>query len=616
MFKKIVLSLLFFFLPLSLQAEEISFSDLKAECFTKYSLIGDAGAGVFKASLPVTEPVFFVQDGAFLPHKTYQSSADEDVRYNVASVEGADKWQQNARFLQDGNPQSGMSFDPYNRVAKSIIIDAGRELSSGSFVFEMNYAGRVRPKISVSRDNESYIQVANPENFDVRYIKILFEDTNAKTGNSENIFVKEISLTVPGNSTLLINSPAAGKIDAYSGYKCASEKFQQAIVLVSGKSANTAFPIDINTKTIPVVWQDNIYYNKDFDSDGIENDEDNCPYLSNADQKDTDGDLIGEVCDFDNYSKNPLDRDSDKDGIGDSLDNCPFVFNPRQEDVNSDKRGDACMDDDRDGFVGHKDNCPNVGNPGQEDVNVNGIGDACEFDADGDLIFDSVDNCIRKANPDQADRDNDGIGDACDNCKIYNPRQTDKNRDSVGDECEEAEKYKEQNDEDEDGILNGSDNCRKVANPGQEDRDQDGVGDACDNCPEIRNADQTDKNKNGTGDMCEDSDADGIVGYLDNCMHHANAGQEDRDNDKTGDACEDDDNDGVPAMEDNCPEDKNPDQRDVDKDKIGDACDKKDDRMIESNTTLFTVFIVIVSLVFGALIVVMLRKIKKDGMVK
>ncbi|HTO68627.1 MAG TPA: FG-GAP-like repeat-containing protein [Myxococcota bacterium] len=58
-------------------------------------------------------------------------------------------------------------------------------------------------------------------------------------------------------------------------------------------------------------------------------------------------------------------------------------------------------------------------------------------------------------------------------------------------------------DADGDGIPDALDNCKFVANPGQEDGDGDGVGDVCDNCPSVANATQVDTDGDGVGDACD-----------------------------------------------------------------------------------------------------------------
>ncbi|HHJ35049.1 MAG TPA: hypothetical protein ENJ87_04725, partial [Gammaproteobacteria bacterium] len=80
------------------------------------------------------------------------------------------------------------------------------------------------------------------------------------------------------------------------------------------------------------------------------------------------------------------------------------------------------------------------------------------------------------------------------------------------------------------------------------DRDEDGVLDGDDNCPADSNPGQEDADSNGVGNVCEppDFDGDGIQDALDNCPFDANANQLDTDNDGAGDACDlDDDNDGL-----------------------------------------------------------------------
>lgn len=63
---------------------------------------------------------------------------------------------------------------------------------------------------------------------------------------------------------------------------------------------------------------------------GLNNENDNCPRHANSNQRDTDG-----------------------DGIGDACDNCPNIYNPGQEDVNANNLGDACESPyDIDRFVG------------------------------------------------------------------------------------------------------------------------------------------------------------------------------------------------------------------------------------------------------------------------
>jgi|SRR3989339_253106 len=70
----------------------------------------------------------------------------------------------------------------------------------------------------------------------------------------------------------------------------------------------------------------------DMDRDGSRNGKDNCVFLHNLDQLDTDHDGDGDVC----------DDDDDSDGVPDEKDNCPQSYNPSQKDQDRDGYGDWC----------------------------------------------------------------------------------------------------------------------------------------------------------------------------------------------------------------------------------------------------------------------------------
>jgi len=77
----------------------------------------------------------------------------------------------------------------------------------------------------------------------------------------------------------------------------------------------------------------------DDDNDGVKNSLDNCPSIKNSDQKDSDGDGFGDVCDYNGSN------DDDNDGIKNNFDNCRFAKNLDQKDTDGDGKGDACDDD-------------------------------------------------------------------------------------------------------------------------------------------------------------------------------------------------------------------------------------------------------------------------------
>jgi len=163
----------------------------------------------------------------------------------------------------------------------------------------------------------------------------------------------------------------------------------------------------------------------DYDNDGISDNSDNCVLDSNPDQKNTDGDALGDVC----------DSDDDNDAIPDATDQCPLeaeTFNGFEDE----------------------DGCPESVTTTQQESSQALVGDF-----DGDSIADEIDNCLIDSNPDQMDTDGDGLGDVCD---------TDDGPTVTADDM------------DGDGIRDGLDNCLTISNPSQTNNDGDSQGDACD----------------------------------------------------------------------------------------------------------------------------------------
>ncbi len=253
---------------------------------------------------------------------------------------------------------------------------------------------------------------------------------------------------------------------------------------------------------------------------------DNCFYARNPDQRDSDGDLVGDACDNCPYVANPMER----------------FFNPitdpvpdlRQHDTDGDGLGDACDGDiDGDGLANEAD-----GDADQDSIPDTGGAGPCT----GGQTTGCNDNCPAKPNASQLDCDGDGLGDACD-CLPGSGNGADSDGDGVGNAC---------------------DTCPTIPDPDQRDVDRDGTGDACDLCPDLAEDIQIDSDEDGFGDLC------------DVCPNVFDPAQADGDGDGVGDACDlglDSDGDSVVDADDSCPLVFESMSQDSDGDGIGDACD-------------------------------------------
>ena len=247
------------------------------------------------------------------------------------------------------------------------------------------------------------------------------------------------------------------------------------------------------------------------------------------------------------------------DGTG-SADNCEGVYNPPTQDLGkSCQTWNDCLDVAPALLSGalpplfcvHQSDVNGFGWPqalvgkcsAQADSDLDGAGDECDDDNDndGDPNVTDCEPFVPSIHH-EAREVCDGVDNNCDGRidESFNNNDNDGKADCVDP------------DDDNDGILDGVDNCQFTANPDQKDTDGDGIGDACSN----------------------DFDGDGKPNTTDNCPMIPNPDQKDTDVDGIGDACDPDlDGDGKPNATDNCPAFANPDQSDIDEDGLGDVCD-------------------------------------------
>ena len=256
------------------------------------------------------------------------------------------------------------------------------------------------------------------------------------------------------------------------------------------------------------------YSDDDVDSDGVLNNDDDCPDeygLSSVDLNgcpDRDGDGVSDVADV--FPDEPTQSsDTDGDGCGDAA----TGFNGDQfpSDVTQ------CADTDNDGYGDNQtgttpDSCPSVAGNSTYD------GYGCP-DNDGDGWSNSLDAFPDDAN-ETIDSDSDGVGDNSD-AFPNNPNESlDSDGDGVGDNADAFPfNSLEMFDSDGDGVGDNSDMFPNDANE-TVDTDGDGVGDNGDLFPND-NTEWADSDGDGVGDnsdpfpfLSNTTDGDGD-GYFD-----------------------------------------------------------------------------------------------------
>jgi hypothetical protein len=331
---------------------------------------------------------------------------ENEIPFRLIKIEGQEiAWQ--GEIINPSSvrpPAEGMNFDPERMLDKNFATyyenDYKIEPKKASFVIDLKRRALTKRlmilstdplhtwtsiQIEGSNDLENWEkirerssipfsqrrEIAYPESF-FRYLRLDFEHTGS-------LKIHEIEVYSASEIFLLFLGEKGKDYRLYYGNDLAKMPSYKVEL-----SLENAFWGYLSSESI------NPKGKADYDKDGISNQNDNCPFVFNPDQKDV-----------------------DEDGLGDACDNCPSFKNPSQLDKNNNKIGDICEDDDKDGIINLLDNCPNYPNKDQKDENKNGIGDGCE-DFDNDGVINDKDNCPNNFNPAQEDKDKDKIGNVCD----------------------------------------------------------------------------------------------------------------------------------------------------------------------------------------------------------
>ena len=315
----------------------------------------------------------------------------------------------------------------------------------------------------------------------------------------------------------------------------------------------------------------------DFDSDGVLNDNDDCPEVAGTSTLDQNGcpddDSDGYSNSGDAFPNDVLEwADTDGDGVGNNADAFPNDSS-ETEDSDGDGVGDNSdafpsnafeqIDSDGDGVGDNSDAFPN--NPSETmDSDGDGVGDNADAfpenayeqqDSDGDGVGDNTD-AFPNDSSESLDSDGDGVGDLNDLCS-----NTMQDAEVDGNGCSQA-----QLDSDGDGYMDTQDTFPLDSTQWQ-DSDGDGYGDnwGDSNWNETRESEWPGVFVIGAvqADHCPDtfgnSTANGFYGCVDNDGNGIPDQFQQPETNETDDENEtqtplDSDNDSVPDIVDDCPE--------------------------------------------------------------
>jgi len=291
------------------------------------------------------------------------------------------------------------------------------------------------------------------------------------------------------------------------------------------------YTINVNATKTKYIYPDSFSTSSSFffkfsdrDEDGLNDRHDNCIDIPNPDQLNTDGDLMGNVCDDDDdndgwkdveepdYGTDPLKKDTDGDGLPDRFEFLSLGYDPLKLDTdgngildgNEDWDGDGLTniqeflyktnlkisDTDRDGLSDSDEVNKFKTSPRYSDSDDDGLSDGDEIithktdplksDTDGGGTKDGSEVSIDLTNPLIAsddldvDPDGDGLNNRAEKYYGTDPNKADTDGDGLNDKWDLDPLNP---DADGDGLLDGVEVNTYKTNPRRSDSDSDGLSD-------------------------------------------------------------------------------------------------------------------------------------------
>ncbi len=337
--------------------------------------------------------VAFAQKADWQPVKSPDPVLNKEIMQSYTSVATVPKQAYTVPTLVEADFEAstvtGFTFGVYNETLKqfvpSVFINKAQDVATVYLATELNKNTQVNRIVdkNLNTFQDFYLDNLETENFvtiNIAYSKNITSDTlQLDLANNvalpEYVSVQALSgnsyVTVVAKKRMTSRTVSFPKTNAYAWtvqlhysqpLRIAELSFNNFDNTISKKSVkflyqpNNSYTVYANQMKNVASYVDGQAGNILFNNTGLKN--------------------IGTLTLRDNPAYVPSDTDAD--GIADSSDNCMSLSNFDQKDEDGNGVGDVCDDYDKDGYVNSKDNCPNLPSYNQYDTDGDGIGDMCD----------------------------------------------------------------------------------------------------------------------------------------------------------------------------------------------------------------------------------------------